>query len=97
MHYKKLILQVLLVKVKLLCHLFSNWHHLLQQYLVLAVCAVGCESTATTSTGAFGKYDLIYAKTWFRIDFAKCYTYVAWRPGDSFKRSINRAILGLPG
>jgi hypothetical protein len=32
---------------------------------------------ATTSTGAFGKYDFIYARTWLGIDFAKCLTYVA--------------------
>jgi hypothetical protein len=29
---------------------------------------------ATTSTGAFGKYDFMKASTWFGIDFAKCFT-----------------------
>jgi hypothetical protein len=29
---------------------------------------------ATTSTGAFGKYDFMKAITYFRIDFAKCLT-----------------------
>jgi hypothetical protein len=45
MHHQKLILQVLLLKVKLLRHLFSNGRHLLQQGLVLVIRAVGCEST----------------------------------------------------
>jgi hypothetical protein len=43
----------------------------------------------TTSTGALGKYDFMYAKTWFGIDFARCLTYVAKRPGASFSKSIS--------
>jgi hypothetical protein len=27
---------------------------------------------AATSTRALGKYDFMYAKTWFGMDFAKC-------------------------
>jgi hypothetical protein len=30
-----------LLKVQLLCDLFRDWHHLLQQLLVLVVCAIG--------------------------------------------------------
>jgi hypothetical protein len=26
------------------------------------------------STGAFGKYDFMKERTWFGIDFAKCFT-----------------------
>jgi hypothetical protein len=52
---------------------------------------------ATTSTGALGKYDFMNAKNWFGINFAKCFTYVARRPGASFERSTSGAILGLPG
>jgi hypothetical protein len=29
---------------------------------------------ATMSTGAFGKYDFMKERTWFGIDFAKCFT-----------------------
>jgi hypothetical protein len=58
MDYQKLILQVLLLKVELLRHLFNNWRHLLQQGLAPVICAVGCKST-----GAFGKYDFIYGNT----------------------------------
>jgi hypothetical protein len=29
---------------------------------------------ATTSTGALGKYDFMYAKTWLGMDFARCFT-----------------------
>jgi hypothetical protein len=28
----------------------------------------------TTSTGALGNYDFMYAKTWFEMDFARCLT-----------------------
>jgi hypothetical protein len=39
---------------------------------------------ATTSNGALGKYNFIYTKTWFGIDFAKCLMYVARCPEASF-------------
>jgi hypothetical protein len=31
------------------------------------------------------------------MDFDRCFTYVARRPGASFNRSTNGAILGPPG
>jgi hypothetical protein len=37
------------------------------------------------STGDLGKYDFMYTKTWFGIDFAKCLTYVSRCLGASFK------------
>jgi hypothetical protein len=52
---------------------------------------------ATTSTGALGKYDFMNAKTWFGMDFPKCLTYVARRPGAFFSRSTRGAIFGPPG
>jgi hypothetical protein len=76
--------------------LLSNGRHLLQEGLILIISTVCCESTGNYIHGALGKYDFMYAKTWFGIKFAKCLTYVARCPGASFKRSTSGAIFGPP-
>jgi hypothetical protein len=74
MHYYKLILQVVLLKVQLPCHLFSNWRHLLQKGLVLIISTIRCESSRNHIHWSLGKYDFMYARTWLGIDFAKFFT-----------------------
>jgi hypothetical protein len=58
MHYQKLILQVLLLLVELLRHLFSNWCHLFQQGILLVICAVGYKSTCDYIHSSLGEVRL---------------------------------------
>jgi hypothetical protein len=52
-----------LLEVQLFSDLFSYWCHLLQELHVLLISTIGGYPPATTSTGALGKYDFMYAKT----------------------------------
>jgi hypothetical protein len=69
-HYNFVYIQLLvqanptgLLEVQLLGDLFSYWRHLLQEFRVLLISTIGTSPPATTSTGALGKYDFMYAKT----------------------------------
>jgi hypothetical protein len=97
MNYPKLPLHVHLLEIQLLRHMFSMGAISSRRALYCSLMQFTARPPATTYTGAFGKYDFIYANTWFGIDFARCLTYVAKCPGAYFSLSTSGAILGPPG
>jgi hypothetical protein len=62
-----------LLKVELPCDLFCDRRHLLQQLLVLVVCAVHGKSSSDYVYRSLGEYDFMYAKTWLGMNFARCF------------------------